>query len=91
MNEKIGNLSQYDCLRVLPFANNIVTVNINGTLLQTVLAQGLANAGHGSYLVPSHNVQQNAAGSGWLIDGVPLDANTRYTMAVTDYLLLGEC
>ena len=86
---QIGNMSQYDCLRVLPFGNLVDTIMINGSLLLGVLNDGWGNSGKGSYLHWS-GIAHNDMDNSWQINGQPLDTTRPYQCAITDYLLLGK-
>jgi 5'-nucleotidase len=71
-----GPLTQYDVIRVLPFGGPVVKATLTGALLTKVLQIGEQNKGTGGYL-------QTA--------GIPatIDPASRYTVAITDFLLTG--
>ncbi len=73
-----GAISQYDVIRLLPFGNKMVTVNMTGELLQKVLTQGAANQGTGGYL--------HWAG----LNPQTLKLKTVYRVAIPDFLLTGK-
>ena len=45
-----GTLIEYDVIRILPFGGDVVSVDMKGSLLDSVLTQGVANAGTGGFL-----------------------------------------
>ncbi|CAF3385189.1 unnamed protein product [Rotaria socialis] len=45
-----GTITQYDILRCLPFAANLITIHINGTALNRVLNRGLMNINNGMFI-----------------------------------------
>ncbi len=73
-----GPITQYDVIRVLPFGGKVITVEMEGSLLQKVLDQGRKNTGTGGYL-------QSA--------GIPSDSllpQKVYRVALVEYLLTGN-
>jgi 5'-nucleotidase len=83
-----GPVSEYDVIRVLPFGGSVLTVEIAGATLDSVLTQGVANRGSGGFL-QTHNVEA-AEGGGWLVGGRPLDPARTYRMTTSDFLLTGR-
>ena len=83
-----GPITQYDIIRVLPFGDDIVLVEMKGSLLTKVLDQGLANRGTGGYLQRAGVTQ--ADGGGWRIGGAPVDPAAAYKVILTDFLLTGR-
>lgn len=83
-----GTVTEYDIIRVLPFGDGIVSVQMTGALLKQVLDQGQANVGKGGYLQTA-NVSTDGSGV-WVINGVPLGENGTYTVAINDFLLTGN-
>lgn len=81
-----GILTEYDVIRILPFGGKIVSVEMKGSLLQTVLDQGVKNAGTGGYLQTA-NVERSD--SGWTVNGAAIDPGKAYRVAISDFLLTG--
>lgn len=84
-----GIVTQYDIIRVLPFGGKILAAEIEGSVLEKVLNQGVANKGTGGYLQTA-NVSKSSDSSTWLIDGKPLEARRRYRVAINEFLLSGK-
>jgi 5'-nucleotidase len=84
-----GPITQYDVIRVMPFGNKAVRVEMKGTLLQDVLDAGAANQGTGGYLQTA-NVEWDPAASNWQINGEVLDPERTYRVATTDFLISGR-
>lgn len=69
-----GTITEYDILRCLPFATNLMTVNINGSSLVKVLTRGLANINTGMF--PSYaGIEYNSTEEKWYLQSTkrPLD------------------
>jgi 5'-nucleotidase len=73
---------------VLPFGGTVLTIEIPGTTLDSVLAQGLANRGTGGFL-QHHGVDRSESGA-WLINGLPLERGRTYRMTTSDFLVSGR-
>lgn len=84
----IGNVTQIDILRCLPFGGGIVEADMSGKTLIKTLETGLENLGTGGYLQMS-NIQYNAETEKWEIGGKPIDENKTYRIALTDFLVTG--
>ncbi|MCI5160142.1 MAG: hypothetical protein D3906_17315 [Candidatus Electrothrix sp. AUS1_2] len=82
----VGDITEYDVIRILPFGGKIVTVTMKGSLLEQTLAQGRASKGEGGFL-QTGNVSGGGEGTPWLIGGKALDPDAEYTVAVLDYLI----
>jgi 5'-nucleotidase len=82
-----GPLTQYDVIRVLPFGGPVVEVEVTGALLRRVLEQGERNRGTGGFL---QRVRIERTSGGWSIAGGALDDQTRYRLAVSDFLISGR-
>jgi 5'-nucleotidase len=81
-----GPLSEYDVMRILPFGGKVVRLTLRGSLLRSVLDIGRENIGSGGFL----HVHGAALGDNeWLVQGKPLQPDTRYRVAMTDFLLSG--
>ncbi|MFZ5799715.1 MAG: bifunctional metallophosphatase/5'-nucleotidase [Thermodesulfobacteriota bacterium] len=83
-----GPITEYDLIRILPFAGQVCEARVKGDLLRQVLEQGVANLGTGGFL-QTVGVSRDQEG-GWLVNGVPLASKGTYTMAVNDFLLSGR-
>ncbi|AIE74772.1 MULTISPECIES: bifunctional metallophosphatase/5'-nucleotidase [unclassified Synechocystis] len=73
-----GAITQYDIIRLLPFGGRVVTVEMDGTLLQKVLAQGEKNNGTGGYLQLG-GIAPNT-----------IELSKTYRVALMEYLLTGQ-
>ncbi len=82
-----GVLTQYDILRILPFQGRVMAVDVPGRLLIGVLQKGAFLRGTGGFLQVTDNV--SGAGGRWSLDGEPIALDTRYRIAVNDYLAHG--
>jgi 5'-nucleotidase len=83
-----GPITEYDVIRILPFGGTVLTIDIAGATLDSVLTQGLANRGTGGFL-QHHGVSQAGDGT-WIIDGRPLDRARSYRMTTSDFLVSGR-
>jgi 5'-nucleotidase / UDP-sugar diphosphatase len=82
-----GQVTQYDVIRVLPFPGKILTVSIQGNLLQKALSQASNHRSKGSFLQTTSNVTRE--NNQWMIDGIPLDPDKFYRVAINDFLAKG--
>lgn len=82
-----GPITQYDIIRILPFAGQVCRAEMDGELLTRMLDQGEANRGNGGYL-QSAGVSRDVRG--WLINGAPLEPARTYKVATSDFLLSGR-
>ena len=83
-----GDVTSIDIFRVLPFGGMVLKVDMTGDLLKEVLDFGKSKRGTGAYL-QRYNIRESSSGS-WLIDGEPLQTGNRYyTIAISDFLLMG--
>ncbi|QUS62149.1 bifunctional metallophosphatase/5'-nucleotidase [Synechocystis sp. PCC 7339] len=73
-----GAITQYDIIRLLPFGGRVVTVDIQGDLLQKILAQGEKNSGTGGYLQLA-GLAPNS-----------IEPSKTYRVALMEYLLTGQ-
>jgi len=83
-----GAVTEYDVIRLLPFGGSVLTLDIAGATLDSVLTQGLANHGSGGFL-QHHGVAEAPAG-GWLVAGAPLDRGRTYRVTTSDFLVSGR-
>jgi len=82
-----SRITQYDVLRILPFGGKINGVELKGSLLESVLNTGRANAGSGGFLQTS-NIEPD--GTHWKVAGMALDPEKTYKIALDDFLLTGK-
>jgi 2',3'-cyclic-nucleotide 2'-phosphodiesterase (5'-nucleotidase family) len=82
-------LTQYDVLRTLPFGGGIKEVEIRGGLLVQILDAGLKNRNSGGFLHYNENLHHVDQTGQWLLDGIAIDNNKTYRVALTDFLLTG--
>ena len=83
-----GPVTQYDVIRVLPFGGNVLTVEMRGATLDSVLTQGVANRGTGGYLQAAGVTRTD--GGAWQVGGQPLDPGRTYRVAISDFLVTGR-
>ena len=81
-----NEISAVDVFRVLPFGGNVQRVQITGELLNQVLDYGEKSAGTGAYL---HRYNLKNKNGIWFLGSKPLENDTLYTVALSDYLLKG--
>jgi len=82
-----GLITSKDIFRILLFGGEVVKVELKGRLLSDVLDFGNQAAGTGAYL-QRQNFSQNNNGD-WLIAGENIEPDKTYTIAMSDFLLLG--
>lgn len=87
-DELIGDITGVDIFRVLPFGGGINKVEMTGELLEKTLNYGRLKAGTGAYL-QRDNIEFDTANKTWKIGGKPIENGKIYSVALTDYLLLG--
>jgi 5'-nucleotidase len=83
-----GPLTEYDVIRVMPFGGKIVQVRMTGALLQRVLEAGRKNAGEGGYL--HHSASLVPTATGWQVNGLRVEPEISYTVALPEFLLTGR-
>ncbi|MBL8016421.1 MAG: bifunctional metallophosphatase/5'-nucleotidase [Ignavibacteria bacterium] len=82
----IGEVTQYDIIRVLPYGGKILQVQMKGSLLKQIIETGFSQPGSGGYL-QYYGMEQTAAG--YKVRGELIDENRIYNAAVSDYLMSG--
>ena len=82
-----GAITEYDVIRVLPFGGQVVSVEMTGMLLDSVLTQGVDNKGTGGYLQSAGATQNDVI---WQLDDGPVLPNRTYRVAFSDFLLTGN-
>jgi 2',3'-cyclic-nucleotide 2'-phosphodiesterase (5'-nucleotidase family) len=94
-----GPLTRRDLAAMSPFGNVVVTLELTGATLRTVLEQALPQRDReaGGFLqVSGLEVMYDPAGPvgqrvvGVMVGGVPLEPARRYTAAVVDYIAAGK-
>ncbi|MBE9030256.1 bifunctional metallophosphatase/5'-nucleotidase [filamentous cyanobacterium LEGE 11480] len=83
-----GAVTQYDVIRVLPFGGKVLTIGLQGAVLQRLLDAGLKSRGTGAYL--QHANVAKAPSGDWLIQQQPLMPQRIYRVAVNDFLVSGN-
>ncbi|HBI16204.1 MAG TPA: bifunctional metallophosphatase/5'-nucleotidase [Desulfobulbaceae bacterium] len=83
-----GPITEYDLIRILPFAGQVCEATLQGDLLRQVLDQGAANRGTGGYLQTVGVSREEK--QGWLVNNSPLEGKRFYKVAVNDFLLSGR-
>src|SRR5205814_5225936 len=84
----MGEVTQYDIIRTLPFGGKIIDVELKGSLLLKLLETGMKNAGSGGYL-QYVNISYDSAAGKWSIGNKPIVESGNYKIAVAAYLLSG--
>ncbi len=83
-----GAVTQYDILRVLPYEGKVLKIKIKGDELKKVITKGQRLKGTGGYVQTTSNV---ALDKGiWKIDGISIDDNKVYNLAINDWLACGN-
>jgi 2',3'-cyclic-nucleotide 2'-phosphodiesterase (5'-nucleotidase family) len=83
-----GNVTAVDLFRALPYGGAIFTIDIKGDFLKKILDFGLESKGKGAYLQRS-KADFDTDTNTWMINGKPLVASKKYSVAITDFLLTG--
>ena len=82
-------VTQYDIIRSLPFGGGIIEIDITGKLLKEVLEAGRKNTGIGGFLHYSATVFYDAINAQWTYKKIPVENDSIYKVALTDFLLTG--
>jgi 2',3'-cyclic-nucleotide 2'-phosphodiesterase (5'-nucleotidase family) len=78
-------ITEYDVMRVLPFADYIIVLSVPGEILAQVLTTGMSLKRSGMFLSYTH-VQTLDEGSTWLINGSNIaTSGINYTVATLDF------
>jgi 5'-nucleotidase len=83
----VGEIIEYDIIRILPFGGEVLSVSMTGSLLKRVLDQGVKNKGNGGYLQTVKTMQKDGS---WFINGEVLDESRNYVVAINDFLVSGR-
>ena len=81
-----GTLTEYDVIRILPFGGDVLSVDMKGSLLESVLTHGVDNRGTGGFLHHANVGQQDGQ---WLVGDQPIDPARVYRVAISDFLVKG--
>lgn len=93
-DELMGEVTEYDVLRSLPFGGAMAVMNLKGTTLDSVLNTGTQkNKNEGGYLQLRNavHVGKNKQGRDkWLIKGNPLQGNKTYRVLMPEFVAMGK-
>jgi 5'-nucleotidase / UDP-sugar diphosphatase len=84
----LGNLTEYDIIRIMPYGGQVVEVTMKGSLLKKVLDIGESNKGKGGYLQRTTNIAK--VNSNWAIDGNLIEDKKDYTIVTGAFLYSGK-
>jgi 2',3'-cyclic-nucleotide 2'-phosphodiesterase (5'-nucleotidase family) len=88
-DQLMGTITEYDILRCLPFAANLVTVHVNGSLLVKVLNRGLTQINTGMFVTHA-GVEYNAKTEKWYLESnqqLVDDENLQLTIVSIPYFV----
>lgn len=88
-DQLVGNISQYDIVRILPFGGALAQVRLEGAMLLRLLEAGRANKGIGGYLQYAGIAPGQSAGE-WLLKGSSIRPEQTYTIITSDFLVSGK-
>jgi len=92
-DQLIGQITQYDVLRTLPFGGGITYTNMDGKTLIEVLNIGtVTNVGVGGYLqiAGAEALVPNTGATVWRVNGEDIDPNKTYKVAGPEFLMAGK-
>jgi 2',3'-cyclic-nucleotide 2'-phosphodiesterase (5'-nucleotidase family) len=81
-------ITEYDIIRTLPFGGGIREAEMKGSLVMAALTQGQKNIGSGGYLAYNENITHEAGT--WKLNGIAIDPEKVYRVAITDFLFSGK-
>jgi 5'-nucleotidase len=86
-----GPIKMYEVLRMLPFGDKLMRVQMKGDLLKRILDRADQGRGTGAFL-QTGNVRPQGEGANrvWSVADHPLDPAVTYQVAMSDYLLTGR-
>jgi 2',3'-cyclic-nucleotide 2'-phosphodiesterase (5'-nucleotidase family) len=84
----LGNITEYDILRMLPFGGKTVLVEMKGELLIDFLSAGKQNKGSGGYL-QLKNATFDETKNAWLVQEKEIDLKKSYKVGMNSYLISG--
>jgi len=82
----LGEITQYDIIRVMPFGGKILQVELKGELLKKIMDTGRSNKGNGGFLQFA-GIEMTS--NGWKIGGKIIVDDKFYNIAINDFLLTG--
>lgn len=83
-----GEVTEYDVIRALPSNDQIASVKMQGSVLKSLLDDGHAMHGGGSFLLYTNNITRRTTGT-WLLNNEPINTNSTYTVGVRKALADG--
>jgi 2',3'-cyclic-nucleotide 2'-phosphodiesterase (5'-nucleotidase family) len=83
-----GGITELDVIRIMPFGNKIVEVNMKGTLLEKILLANDSRKGLGGYLQLDARIRMTA--DKIYIGDRLLEANRDYRIRTVEFLLSGK-
>jgi 2',3'-cyclic-nucleotide 2'-phosphodiesterase (5'-nucleotidase family) len=84
-----GIITELDIVQMLPFGGAVLECDMRGSLLHKTLDTGIGNTGSAGYLQWGM-IQHNEAQKSWLVNGLPLDDQKIYHVALPDFMLRGN-
>lgn len=82
-----GELTEYDIVRMLPFAGKVVKVALKGRLLKKLLDASEKNINEGGYLQYYKIIRKNGT---WGIGNEPIYDDHTYVITTSDYIFSGK-
>jgi 2',3'-cyclic-nucleotide 2'-phosphodiesterase (5'-nucleotidase family) len=87
---KVGNLTKGDLMTLLPFDDQVVVVQMSGSLIRQVLERSLTKKGEGGFLQLSGMTASGKSGALEItVGGEPLSSHREYKVAINDFLAGG--
>lgn len=83
-----GKLTQYDIIRILPYATKVIEVEMTGALLKKILEASAQNRGEGAYL-QLNGIAYDETSLTFKIGNELLQADKTYRIGMNDFLLAG--
>ncbi len=83
-----GPITELDVIRIMPFGNKIVEVEMRGELLDKMIRSNDSRKGLGGYLQLGRTISRN--GDQVLINGVPIDLVKLYRIRTIEFLISGK-
>lgn len=83
-----GGITELDVIRIMPFGNKIVEVNMKGALLEKILLANDSRKGLGGYLQMDERLR--VASDKVFIGGRPLETDRNYRIRTVEFLLSGK-
>lgn len=83
-----GSITELDVVRIMPFQNNIMEVDLKGSLLDQMIKSNDSRKGWGGYLQYSSNISLKDGAV--LINGSPILPDRIYRIRTVEFLLTGK-